>query len=51
MGSSYKIVRLENEVVISELYLEWSRDGQNGHVEVTYKTFWKEPYINQFLCH
>jgi hypothetical protein len=24
---------------------------QNGHVEVTYKTFCKEPYRNQFLCH
>jgi hypothetical protein len=24
---------------------------QNGHVKVTHKTFCKEPYINQFLCH
>jgi hypothetical protein len=26
-GSSYKIVRLENDVVICELFLEWSRDN------------------------
>jgi len=23
----------------------------NGHVEVTYETFCKEPHINQFLRH
>jgi hypothetical protein len=25
-GSNYEIVRLENEVVIFELFLEWSKD-------------------------
>jgi hypothetical protein len=26
-GSSYEIVRLENEVIIFELSLEWSKDN------------------------
>jgi hypothetical protein len=26
-GSSYKVIRLENDVVIFLLYLEWSKDN------------------------
>jgi hypothetical protein len=42
--NSYEVIKLENEVVISKLSLEWFQ-GQpydnNGHVKVTYKTFCK----------
>jgi hypothetical protein len=48
-GSSYEVVRLENEVVVFNIVFgmvhERSYD-QNGCVEATYKTFYKEPHIN-----
>jgi hypothetical protein len=46
--SSYEVIKLENEVVISNLSLEWFQGrpyDPNGHVKVTYKTFCKEPHI------
>jgi hypothetical protein len=42
--SSYEVIKLENEVVISKLSLEWFQGqpyDKNGHVKVTYKTFCK----------
>ncbi len=48
---SYETVKLENEVIILKLFLEWSSDD---HIigMVMYKqygTFCKKPHINQFL--
>jgi hypothetical protein len=33
-GSSYEVIRLENEVVISELFLEWSKDDHTTKMVV-----------------
>jgi hypothetical protein len=48
-GSNYEVVRLENEVIISNIVFGMFHKqpyNQNGCVEVTYKTFCKEPHIN-----